>query len=397
MLNSKKTHINKENIQKNLEMISFPRLSGTEHEQKAADKLIQEIKGLNLTPCIQEFSFSSFYSRIYKKIAFSLIFWLVFVIFININLIFTLINVFFVIIVFIPLIIYTRKPENIHWGTKYHSKNIYLHLNSLKAESIENNLQKENPNTNENLQLLFLSHYDSKSQTFPIRLRVIALRSWIYTIILISIGLIIKFLFFDFIVIKIIIVILLFVNFISTIMIILNFSKNKSDGAIDNGSGVSITLELLKYYAQPQHRPEDIDLWFVFTGAEETGTMGIRFFKDILKEYEKDNVKFFNLDAIAQHLDIFGSTNLYNLDNNFFNLLFDLSEPLDSTITIKRYITAITRSDGYYLKKEGYLGLDFGDKESYKYIHTAKDTVDKINCGLLSEICELFIYFLDEV
>ncbi|TFF97500.1 MAG: M20/M25/M40 family metallo-hydrolase [Promethearchaeota archaeon] len=395
-MNSNIQIINEKTIEEYLDTISFPRLSGTQYEQRAADIIIEKIKEFGLIPKIQNFSYSSFYSRIYKKIAFSLIFWLVLVLFINLNSLFTILNVVFIISIFIPLIIYTRKPEKIRLGKIYHSKNVYLKLNASK-NSGERAEENQGNTKRKNLQLLFVSHIDSKSQTLPIKLRVITLRSWIYSIIFISILLIIKYIFLNNLVIDIILIVLLGINFVFTIMVILNITRNESNGAIDNGSGVCMVLELLKYYSQASNRPKNVDLWFVFTGAEETGTMGIRFFKKILEKYEKEKVVFFNLDAIAQNLDIFGSTRLEKNDNGFFTLLFDLSKSLDARIIIKKYITAITRSDGYFLKKQGFNGLDFGDKKSYEHIHSVHDTVDKVNPTLLANICILFIKFLNKV
>ena len=58
-------------IKKNLEQFAFPRLSGTEYEVKASKKLIKELENMNLKYKLQPFTFSSFYSRIYPKVAFS--------------------------------------------------------------------------------------------------------------------------------------------------------------------------------------------------------------------------------------------------------------------------------------------------------------------------------------
>jgi hypothetical protein len=396
-MESERNVIEPKNIKKYLESISFPRLSGTQYEQEAADLIIKEIKELNLNPHVQEFSFSSFYSRIYKKIAFSLILWLVFIIFLNPNRLFTILNVIIIITIFIPLIFYTRNPEKIRFGTNYESQNVYLQLKSDERErGGENQLNYGSPSP-QNLQLLFVSHIDSKYQTLPINLRVICLKSWIYSIIIIAGLLIIKYLLIDIFIVNLLIMVGLGINFFSTIMIIINTSGNKSNGAIDNGSGVALMLELLKYYSNPQKRPHNKDLWFLFTGAEETGTMGIRYLAPIFEKYPKQKVIFFNIDSIAKHLDIFGSTELEKYNGDFFDLFFDAFRDLASKIHIKRYISAITRSDGYYLKKQGYFGVDFGDKKSYKYIHSVNDIIDKVDHVLLSKICKRFIKFLEVV
>ncbi|MFX0058770.1 MAG: hypothetical protein ACFE8J_10775, partial [Candidatus Heimdallarchaeota archaeon] len=73
--------INETRIKKNLKNFSFPRLSGTVYEAKAFNIIKDEVKSLNLDFKVQRFTFSSFYSRMYPKIAFmsgSLIFLLLF-------------------------------------------------------------------------------------------------------------------------------------------------------------------------------------------------------------------------------------------------------------------------------------------------------------------------------
>ena len=62
--------IDESRIKKNLESFTFPRLSGTKFELKAFNKVMQEMENLNLEYEVQGFTFSSFYSRIYPKIAF---------------------------------------------------------------------------------------------------------------------------------------------------------------------------------------------------------------------------------------------------------------------------------------------------------------------------------------
>ncbi|MFX1599115.1 MAG: hypothetical protein ACFFB6_00805, partial [Promethearchaeota archaeon] len=64
--------IDEKNIKANLEVFTFPRLSGTIAEEKAFKLAVEKVERLNLNYLIQEFEFSTFYSRIYPKIIFSL-------------------------------------------------------------------------------------------------------------------------------------------------------------------------------------------------------------------------------------------------------------------------------------------------------------------------------------
>ena len=90
--------INKNRLKENLELFSFPRLSGTESERKSFLLAKNKIEDLNLNPTIQEFSYSSFYSKIYPKISLSLLSWLLIVLFLEIQPIFTTVNIILVFI-----------------------------------------------------------------------------------------------------------------------------------------------------------------------------------------------------------------------------------------------------------------------------------------------------------
>ena len=83
--------INENRIRENLESFAFPRLSGTTYEKKAFYLAREKIEEMNLNPAIQTFKFSTFYSRVYPKIAFPLTFWTLFTLFLNLNRIFVLI------------------------------------------------------------------------------------------------------------------------------------------------------------------------------------------------------------------------------------------------------------------------------------------------------------------
>jgi len=381
---------NSQNIKKTLEKISFPRLSGTENEQRAAEYIKKQIYNLNLTPEIHKFIFTSFYPRIYKRIVFSLIFWLILVFYIDLNFIFTISNIFIVIFIFVPLVLLTRKPEKIRLGKKHQSENIYVKIESMKPIDLKH--VQDN-----NLQVFFLCHIDSKSQRFSIKIRVISVKLWIYSLLLIMVFLVIKYLFlYDNFIFNIVIFIEISFNFVGTILIMVNTTHNESNGAIDNASGICLVLDLLNYYIKPRNRLKNIDLWFVFTGCEETGTMGIRHFFKIISDYNKKEIKYFNLDSVAKELDIFGPLKKKVKQDKFLSTFFKFSKELNPSFHLKRYILAVNRSDGYYLKREDLVGLGFGDKSSYKYIHSQNDTVDKVNPGFLADVNRVIIKFLKE-
>jgi len=148
-------------IKRNLDKIAFPRLSGTEFELKAFNIVKQEIENLNLEFEVQDFTFSSFYSRIYPKIAFlsaSLILLLLYLnIYMNLFLVFIVILLGFL----ITSIILTRKPEKIQFIKQLNSQNLLVKIKPTSNE-IKNNDRI----------IMFMSHLDSKGQRFKINIRI---------------------------------------------------------------------------------------------------------------------------------------------------------------------------------------------------------------------------------
>jgi hypothetical protein len=378
-------------IKEILEKVSFPRLSGTISERKAAQCIKKEIEHLNLLPKIQSFQFTSFYPRIYKKIAFLLLFWVILVLFVNYNTMFTIMNIFIVLLIFLPLVLITRKPEDIRLGKKYWSENVYVTLNPDRQDGLNQNM------ITKRLQVLFLCHIDSKSQKLSIKLRVISVKLWIYSLFIIIISLVLKYLYFsENLIFNLILSIIIGFHFIATILQLINSTHNKSPGAIDNASGISLVLDLLSYFSKPEHSLSKIDLWFVFTGSEETGTMGVRHFSENIKNYDESNVRYLNLDSIAKALDIFGPLKSKVKTDKFLSTFFEFSKELEPKFHLKRYLVAVNRSDGYYLKRLGLTGIGLGDKSSYKYIHSPQDTPDKVSAKFLADVSRVIVKFLKE-
>ncbi|TXT62531.1 MAG: Peptidase family M28 [Promethearchaeota archaeon] len=135
--------INENRIRNRIKNFSFPRLSGTEFEEKASKLAQEEIKNMGLEPQLQQFQFSTFYSRVYPKITFPLTFWLVLSFYLRFEPLFLLLNLLIISIIFLPFFILTRKPETIRFGKVLESKNVYVRIenkadqNDLKLKDRE--------------------------------------------------------------------------------------------------------------------------------------------------------------------------------------------------------------------------------------------------------------------
>ncbi|MFX0177302.1 MAG: M28 family peptidase [Candidatus Hodarchaeota archaeon] len=378
--------INETRIKKNLKNFSFPRLSGTVYEAKAFNIIKDEVKSLNLDFKVQRFTFSSFYSRMYPKIAFmsgSLIFLLLFLnLYMRISLILILILLGILTISFII----TRKPEKIKFLKKFNSQNLIVKINP-KSDKQEKNDRIA----------LFISHLDSKGQRFTIRIRIRIIKLWIVSSIILTVIIPLKSLIFsEFEMLFYIIGLFpLLGNLFASIVLLMNTTDNSSKGAVDNASGLACNLELLNYYSIPENRLTNYNLWFLFTGAEECGTMGIRHFYNSLGNFDFRNLIGFNFESIANHVYLFpgGNDGVYIKDVDY--LLLNNSRNL----TIRHHITNRvlgTHSDGGFLGDKGLQGFGIGEVEAYDYMHTRNDTLDKIDTQVLKKLCLVLIDTLKE-
>ena len=377
--------IDENRIKNTVESFSFPRLSGTKDEEKALNLMVDKLSKLNLEPKVQKFEFSTFYSRTYLKIGFLFSFLNLFFFYFNFESILILMLLFVMFITLIVLFLITRNPENIKLRRLLPSANVYVKLESQK-ERKNNELVSEHD-------ILFFCHLDSKGQKFTIQTRIRAIQTWFYSALILCIIIVLKnYIFIDSSLLIFIFGIIPFlINLITTILLVFNTTNNVSPGAIDNASGISCVFELLNHYIEPFNRLENSNLVFVFTGAEECGTMGIRHFEKLIHSLDKSSVLFFNFDVIAQSAYVFPvkkrSKDTQDLYSSLVNNESDYEHYELKKVPKTLYIGA--HSDGYYLKQKGYQGIGFADMDVYNFIHSENDTPDKINYSLLKDLCEL--------
>ncbi len=379
--------IDEKRIITNLEAFSFPRLSGTEGEYKAFNLALSILKNLELDPVVQEFTFSTFFSRVYQKIVFSLGFVLLFILFLNIEAVFFFYSVIIIFIIIIVLILITRKPEKINFGKILNSQNIFV-----KLTPISNNTNNIKDHLGNDKNILFIAHLDSKGQKLNIGTRIKSYRIWVFSGLTLFIIIILKnyviFLEPYILIFYIIGIIPLLLNFYATILIIINTTNDISDGAIDNASGIAIVLELLNYYSDSKHRLKNYNTWFLFTGCEETGCLGIRhFYYNEIKKLDSNKLLPINFDSIGKNIYPFPSKKLVDVQRVFFNSFFKNGEKLNFKRNPKRIYFG-SHSDGWFLGKKGIEGIGFGDMGSYSYIHSINDTIDKVDPTKLKLLCE---------
>jgi len=369
--------IEENRIKKHLTKFAFPRLSGTKFELKAFNQLKKEVEKLNLNFEVQTFTFSSFYSRIYPKIAFSSGSLVYLSFYLKLHPILIAIFVIILSSLLISSYMLTRKPERIQFIKKFNSQNLIVRVNSI-SDKIKDKGRI----------VLFISHLDSKGQRFKIQNRIRVIKLWIGTSIILLVALSFKFL--SYIGFELIFYVIagcpLVLNFLASILIVLNVTDNRSQGAVDNASGIACNLELLNFYSDPKNRLYNYDVWFLFTGAEECGTMGVRNFYNNLKNYDPKKSIAFNFESIAKHVYLYPGgkegTNAQDIDKFILNNTRNLR--------INHYVTNRvfgTHSDGGFLGSKGIQGYGIGEVEAYDYMHTPNDTLDKIDTTVLKKLC----------
>ena len=167
---------------------------------------------------------------------------------------------------------------------------------------------------------------------------------------------------------------------------LINTTDNSSVGAVDNASGIACNLELVNYYSIPENRLKNYNLWFLFPGAEECGTMGIKHFYNNLEGLDPDKSIMFNFESIAKHVYLFPGGKERDYAKNIDSLILNNNRNL----TIRHHITNRvfgTHSDGGYLGDKGLHGYGIGEVEAYDYMHTPRDTLEKIDTKILEKLC----------
>ena len=364
-------------FKKNLKKFVFPRLSGTKFELEAFDKVKQEVENLNLKFEVQKFTFSSFYSRIYPKIAFLSASLIIFQLYLDLITNLSLVLMLVLLSILIASIILTRKPEKIQFIKKFNSQNLLVKIKSTSKEM-----------DNADRIALFVSHLDSKGQRFKIRIRIRMIKLWVSSSIVLVIIVILKnIILIGFKIIFYIIGLLpLILSMFASLILLLNSTDNNSVGAVDNASGIVCNLELLNYYSIPENRLTNYNIWILFTGAEECGTMGIRHFYNNLENFDPSKSIIFNFESLANNIYLFPGINEGNHTKDIESLLLNNNRNLILRhFTTKRVFG--THSDGGYLGDKGLQGYGIGSVEPFAYMHTPNDTIDKVDTKILEKMC----------
>jgi len=367
--------------------LSFPRLVGSEGEKKAIKVVVDEFEKIGYNTVNREKFETSLY--IWKRIElWFLILGTLYIILAISNIIMPILSLVIIALIVICML----KLCKISDSTK-----IKLMKNdkyNFETENIYVNLKSKNSLAN----LIFLAHYDSKSQVFSSIIRIY--------LIIVSVfgGLILLVVIFVLSVLKIIFMfnnlildnILLGVSIVIGILAILNyFNKvgNKSPGATDNATSVGTVIALSKYFKN--NPSENIDFTFLITGSEELNLGGaINFIQKHKNELDKDITYFINYDLVGAH-GVLRNVTSHGIPkkttNSKLNELFRNTSK-DLGIEIKEiYFPTGAGGDHMPIVSLGYKACALGSAGSIKYVHSEKDTMSLVSKEGLNNIFSLSI------
>lgn len=180
-----------------------------------------------------------------------------------------------------------------------------------------------------------------------------------------------------------------------------------SVGAIDNASGVTVLLEILRILSGLANENNfQKKLIFVFFGSEEVELQGSEYYINHLQKNKQKNIKLMiNLDELgAGRMKGYVLNTSINLKNILNNILTDIGSQYFFHIRHPHQID--TSGDSYPFAARGietvglwrwryeaespfnryrHMNFDEGESISHQYRHTEADTLDKLNISDLRE------------
>ena len=381
--------INENNAYEITERLAFPRLIGSEGEEKAIEVVVDGFKKAGYDDIIREKFKTSFSNWIVARY------------------VFIPLGAFLILFGLLPFIsAWINSTLNINFRTysvltwitligffiagfktigMINSSTIALMKDDSKNYETENifvNLKSKNSKA----RIVYMAHWDSKSQTFPSIVRIIILiiaafgdlgMLFLYFILsIIEFFIPIDILLLDYI--------LLTVCIVLAIIGMLNFfnkTANKSPGAIDNAASVGTVIELARYF---KNNPLDnIDFTFISTSSEELNLGGAKdFIYKHEQEFDPKSSYFINFDGIGgkgiiRLITAYGIPRKSSSDKLNELLLKSSKEMNIDAKTI--YLPTGAWSDFMPIIQKGFDACWLASMGSTKYVHTKKDTMDLVS------------------
>ena len=311
-------------------------------------------------------------------------------------------------LIFILIVIYFVKNiiEFINYNSNlYRFTSNLSRVRSFKKQFCSQNILtkvKAKPNLTERPVVIFSAHYDSASFNYPERFLTYMFLIFVsYFSIYFPISFIVDLHFTA----KLLscVIFLGFLGFFLSIRV-----SNKSNGSIDNASGTAILIELSKIFHA--HSLNNIDLIFLWAGAEEFGLWGTknycaRNFERLDKNYNLDKSYNINIDMVGSYIGLIDKAGFFKktiLNNGLNNILEDIAREKEIPLRKETKLVSFLSDHITFklfakkLKKELQICW-FNSKKDSKFIHSSKDTPEKCLSENLNGCIEICYYTLNKL
>lgn len=307
---------NKDNLQEHLKVLSVDighRGPTTENEKKASEYIASIFSRNNITTKVEEFLTVPTFTWTYFIIYF--LFVVSFVLFFINSIVSLLISLS-------ALLFFITEIHGIETISKI--------LPKRKSQNVIGEIKSNIPNAKE---VILVAHYDTSRAGSAFSPKMVKHFKKIFLVGFFSqIAVVVLYFANLFLPFEKSIFVILFLPFIIFFIITIVFLLEREffyplvAGANDNGSGTVVLLSLAEYFSK--NRPENLNITFLATGAEEVGCVGM---VDYLKKY-KDKVK----KSFIINFDNLGSGNLkYTIGEGMINVFYTSR---DFTSIIKKVI-----------------------------------------------------------
>lgn len=246
--------------------------------------------------------------------------------------------------------------------------------------------------------LLFVAHYDSKSQTLPIAVRAASYGIAITGLVALTVAAAIQIgtvgaglpSLYDYIVWSV-----AGITVFCLLLLQANTTQNRSPGAFDNASGVGVMLEMARVVtALDVKKP----ITFLATGAEEYGMCGaLRYIQAHADEYDCENTYIINLDGLGVGNGVNMVTRYGIPPVQTTRTLADLFRASGESLGVRvseRYLPIGVGLDSIPIASRGFetVTLTAGDvgRVALK-IHSKRDQIDLLNTERLQQVGDLIV------
>ena len=368
-------------VYQHIKRLAYPRLVGSAGEVKARGYIVQAFTAFGLEVSRETFSFTKFPAEVLPRILCGLFVPIV----LSVPWLGERLPIPVCIVCLLSLSVamlftqWQKRFEGLYdIGRQHNSANI-----------IATNGKKQDGNTPV---LLFVAHYDSKSQILPIAVRAVAYGIAIVGLIILTVISVTQVITLVWLSDPIVWSIAGITTF-CLLLLQINLTQNRSPGGFDNASGVGVMLEVARVVMA---RDEKKSITFLATGAEEYGMCGaLRYIQKHADEHDRNRTYVINLDGL-------GVGNGVNLVTRYgmppvrttrklAKMFWTSGESLGVQVS-ERYLPIGVGLDSIPIASRGFetVTLTAGDVGSVALkIHSKQDNTDRLNVESLQQVGEL--------